>query len=42
MSYNNVIGANGGTATFGFQASYSGSNAVPTNFALNGTVCTRV
>jgi endoglucanase len=32
---------NGGRATFGFQASYSGSNAAPNNFALNGVPCVR-
>ena len=31
----------GGSAAFGFQASYSGSNAAPTNFALNGVQCVR-
>ncbi len=31
---------NGATGNFGFQASYTGANAVPTNFALNGTACT--
>jgi len=29
----------GGTVTFGFQASYSGSNAKPAVFRLNGVVC---
>ncbi|MGK5681968.1 glycoside hydrolase family 6 protein [Actinoplanes sp. URMC 104] len=29
-----------GTANFGFNASYSGTNAAPTSFSLNGTVCT--
>ncbi len=38
-SYNNVIGANGGTQAFGFNLSYSGSNAKPTAFTLNGTAC---
>lgn len=38
-SHNASIGANGGTANFGFQATYSGSNARPTNFTLNGTLC---
>jgi endoglucanase len=28
-----------GTASFGFQATYSGSNAVPTTFTLNGSSC---
>jgi cellulase/cellobiase CelA1 len=32
--------SSGGTASFGFQASYSGSNAKPTNFKLNGVSCT--
>ena len=40
MSYNATIGANGGTVGFGFNLSYSGTNARPTNFALNGTACT--
>jgi cellulase/cellobiase CelA1 len=31
----------GGRATFGFQASYSGSNAAPNNFAMNGVPCVR-
>jgi hypothetical protein len=30
----------GGTVVFGFQASYGGTNAVPTGFTLNGTPCT--
>jgi endoglucanase len=38
MNYNGTV-PNGGTASFGFQAGYSGTNAVPTNFALNGTPC---
>lgn len=33
--------ANGGTAAFGFQATYSGSNTAPANFALNGIPCSR-
>lgn len=32
--------APGGTAGFGFTANYSGSNGVPTNFAVNGQSCT--
>ena len=35
-SYNGDIQA-GGTASFGFNISYSGSNAKPTSFTLNGT-----
>jgi endoglucanase len=31
----------GGGAAFGFQANYSGSNAAPSNFALNGVPCVR-
>jgi hypothetical protein len=37
--HNSTINANGGTASFGFQAAYSGSNAAPTTFTLNGVVC---
>jgi hypothetical protein len=36
--YNGSI-ATGGTATFGFQGTYSGSDATPTDFALNGVSC---
>ena len=39
LSYNGTIVANGGTASFGFQITYSGSNAKPTNFSLNGISC---
>jgi endoglucanase len=39
ISYNAAIGANGGTVSFGFNLSYSGSNPKPTNFTLNGTAC---
>ncbi len=38
MSYNAALPA-GGSTQFGFQASFSGSNAVPTDFALNGASC---
>jgi len=38
-SYNANIPANGGTASFGFNLTYSGSNAKPTDFALNGVSC---
>ncbi|GAA0683536.1 glycoside hydrolase family 9 protein [Kitasatospora atroaurantiaca] len=31
--------APGGTASFGFQATYSGTNAAPARFTLNGAVC---
>ncbi len=39
MSYNATIAA-GGSQSFGFQATHSGTNAKPTNFSLNGTPCT--
>ncbi|MEU7754690.1 cellulose binding domain-containing protein [Micromonospora sp. NPDC049171] len=32
--------ATNGTAAFGFNGSWTGSNPVPTSFALNGTTCT--
>jgi hypothetical protein len=38
--YNANIPANGGTTSFGFQITYSGSNAKPTGFTLNGAACT--
>ncbi len=31
--------ASGGTVNFGFQGTYSGANAKPTSFTLNGVVC---
>ncbi|MEV4018242.1 PHB depolymerase family esterase [Nonomuraea angiospora] len=37
--YNATISA-GTAVTFGFQATYSGTNSTPTQFALNGTACT--
>ncbi|NES16881.1 non-reducing end alpha-L-arabinofuranosidase family hydrolase [Micromonospora sp. PPF5-17B] len=39
VSYNGSIATNG-TASFGFNASWTGSNPVPTSFALNGVTCT--
>ncbi|MCL6588842.1 MAG: carbohydrate-binding protein [Firmicutes bacterium] len=38
--YNATIGANGGSANLGFNINYSGVNAKPTSFTLNGTACT--
>ncbi|HEY4687814.1 MAG TPA: cellulose-binding domain-containing protein [Anaerolineae bacterium] len=38
--FNATIGANGGTVMFGFNANYSGTNAEPATFTLNGTACT--
>lgn len=37
-SYNGTLGA-GGSISFGFNASYSGSNALPTAFTLDGVTC---
>ncbi len=37
-SYNGTL-ASGGSATFGLQGSYSGSNAVPDTFTLDGVTC---
>jgi endo-1,4-beta-xylanase len=39
LSYNDIIPANGGSQSFGFNLSYSGSNARPASFTLNGTAC---
>lgn len=38
-AWNRTISANGGTANFGFNIVYSGANAVPASFSLNGTPC---
>ena len=39
VGYNAALATNG-TATFGFNGSWTGSNPVPASFALNGTTCT--
>ncbi|MGC4808250.1 cellulose binding domain-containing protein [Micromonospora sp. DT233] len=39
VDYNGAIATNG-TASFGFNASWAGSNPAPTSFALNGVACT--
>jgi endoglucanase len=39
MPYNAVIGANGGSVTFGFIGAWSGTNTSPTAFTLNGQPC---
>ena len=39
VSYNAVIATNG-TASFGFNGSWSDNNPVPASFALNGVTCT--
>jgi glucuronoarabinoxylan endo-1,4-beta-xylanase len=38
-SHNSSIAANGGSVSFGFNLSYSGSNVKPTAFTLNGAPC---
>ncbi|KAB8139629.1 rhamnogalacturonan lyase [Chloroflexia bacterium SDU3-3] len=38
VSYNGSI-PTGGTQSFGFQAAFSGTNAAPASFALNGVTC---
>ncbi|HEV2348036.1 MAG TPA: cellulase family glycosylhydrolase, partial [Actinocrinis sp.] len=38
LSYNGSIGTNG-TTSLGFNGAYTGANAAPTNFAVNGTLC---
>jgi enterochelin esterase-like enzyme len=38
-TYNADIPANGGSVSFGFNISYSGTNAKPGGFTLNGTAC---
>ncbi|GAA3456480.1 cellulose binding domain-containing protein [Dactylosporangium matsuzakiense] len=40
MAYNSTIPA-GGNAQFGFQGTYSGANAVPAQFTLDGVACAR-
>ena len=37
--YNATVAPNGGTTSFGFNANYSGTNAKPATFTLNGVVC---
>ncbi|WP_406227507.1 cellulose 1,4-beta-cellobiosidase [Streptomyces anthocyanicus] len=37
-SYNGAL-STGGSASFGFQGTYSGSNAIPATFTLNGVTC---
>ncbi|TNH29796.1 cellulose-binding protein, partial [Micromonospora orduensis] len=39
VDYNGAIATNG-TASFGFNGSWNGSNPAPTSFALNGVACT--
>jgi len=37
--FNATIPANGGSVNFGFNLNYSGTNAKPTSYTLNGTAC---
>ncbi len=39
QSYNGSIAAGGSLTGIGFNGTWSGTNAVPTNFAINGTLC---
>ncbi|MCZ7436917.1 cellulose binding domain-containing protein [Micromonospora sp. WMMC241] len=39
VSYNGAIGT-GGSTSFGFNGSWTGSNPAPTSFTLNGVTCT--
>jgi hypothetical protein len=39
VAHNAAIPAGGGTVSFGFNISYSGSNPKPTGFTLNGSPC---
>jgi predicted carbohydrate-binding protein with CBM5 and CBM33 domain len=41
-TWNQNIGANGGSVNFGFLGTWSGSNPEPTEFLLNGAACTVV
>jgi len=38
-NWNGMLSANGGTSSFGFQASHSGDSRIPDDFALNGFAC---
>jgi hypothetical protein len=39
LGYNNIIAANGGSVSFGFNANYGGTNTKPAAFVLNGVTC---
>lgn len=39
VGWNGTLAAGGGSASFGFTAAYTGTNAVPGSFTLNGTAC---
>jgi len=38
-NWNGTIAANGGTVSFGFQGTHTGSNPTPASFTLNGLLC---
>lgn len=40
LDWNRTIPAAGSVRDFGFQAAYTGTNARPTNFTVNGSACT--
>ncbi len=39
LGYNGTIGPNGGSTSFGFNLNYSGTNAAPASFSVNGAAC---
>jgi hypothetical protein len=39
LGYNATIGGNGGSQSFGFQATWSNANVSPTSFTLNDRAC---
>jgi Cellulose binding domain len=39
LSYNGSLAASGGSTSLGFNGSWTASNANPTSFTLNGTMC---
>ncbi|GHH73118.1 hypothetical protein GCM10018781_36760 [Kitasatospora indigofera] len=40
LGYNGSLAAGGGSTSFGFNGSWTGSNTSPTAATLNGTACT--
>ncbi|MEV1289687.1 PHB depolymerase family esterase [Micromonospora sp. NPDC049679] len=40
VAYNATIAGNGGSQSFGFQGTHTGSNPPPNSFSLNGSPCT--
>lgn len=39
LSWNGYLAPNGGSAEFGFDGWWSGSNTAPTSFGVNGSTC---